>query len=78
MGYETHCADCMQIMKDIPDGSIDLAILDPPYFRIVDEEWDNQWSNIGDYIDWMGGVFAEVKRVLRPNGSVYCFADDLV
>jgi DNA modification methylase len=31
MGIELHCGDCLQIMKSIPDKSIDLVLTDPPY-----------------------------------------------
>lgn len=27
-----HLGDCMDVLKDIPDKSYDLAIVDPPYF----------------------------------------------
>lgn len=25
------CGDCLELMKDIPDKSIDLIVIDPPY-----------------------------------------------
>jgi len=28
---ELYCGDCIEIMKDIPDGSVDLVLTDPPY-----------------------------------------------
>ena len=31
MGIELHCGDCLEIMKTIPDKSIDLVLTDPPY-----------------------------------------------
>ena len=27
-----HHGDCMEVLKDLPDNSFDLAIVDPPYF----------------------------------------------
>lgn len=29
-----HCGDCLELMKDIPDGSVDLVLTDPPYLHI--------------------------------------------
>lgn len=76
----TYCGDCLDILNTVPEHSVDLAILDPPYFRIMVKDyagqrydWDDQWNTLDDYTDWMGEVFAEVKRVLKPNGSIYCF-----
>ncbi len=35
-----HYARYEDFSKYIPDGSVNLLWLDPPYFRVVDEEWD--------------------------------------
>ncbi len=44
-----HLGDCLEIMKDLPDKSFDLAIVDPPYFS-GPERWQfygRRVSNIG-------------------------------
>ena len=33
--------DCLELMKKIPDGSVDLILTDPPYVRMVNQRWDN-------------------------------------
>ena len=38
-----YCADCLEIMKSIPDKSIDLVLTDPPY-------WINAWK----WVWWFG------------------------
>ena len=85
MTVTTYQGDCLQIMKDLPDKSVDLVIMDPPYYRIMVEDyarqkydWDTQWDSIGDYEDWILRVFQEVKRLCTPTASIYCFADDIV
>ncbi len=60
--------------KSIPDGSVNLLWLDPPYFRVVDEEWDRAWKSDGDYLAWLRSVVVEAARVLAPNGLLYLFA----
>ncbi len=65
--------DCLELMKAIPDGSIDLICIDPPY-NIGKAEWDK----IDNYIDWMGLVFYECERVLKDNGSFYFFHNDFL
>ena len=70
------CADCMDILKQLPDKCVDLVLTDPPYFGIVKNDWDNQWHNIFDFQKWVGTVGKELYRVLKDNGSLYWFGDD--
>jgi len=59
----------------IPDGSVDLIIADPPY-NIGKDKWD-KWRTVDEYIEWMGRVITEFQRVLKPNGSIYIFHNDM-
>lgn len=68
--------DCLEIMKDIEDKSIDLIVIDPPY-NIKKAEWDS-WKTVDEYVKWMGLVFAECERVLKKNGSFYFFHNDFL
>ena len=38
--------DCLETMKKMDDKSVDLIIADPPYYKIVEDDWDNQWDTI--------------------------------
>ena len=69
-------ADCMDILKQLPDKCIDLVLTDPPYFGIVKNDWDNQWKDIFEFQKWVGELGKEFKRVLKDNGSFYWFGDD--
>lgn len=60
-------------MKGIPDGSIDLVIIDPPYYKVVNEKWDYLWANESEYIQWSLKYLLEIFRVLRIGGSLYLF-----
>ena len=68
--------DCLEVMKDIPDKSVDAVITDPPYYRIVDNDWDKQWRTLDEYIDWIELAAVEWRRIIKDNGSIYVFADD--
>lgn len=70
------CADCMDILKQLPDKCIDCILTDPPYFGIVKNDWDNQWKNIKEFQEWVGTIGKELYRVLKDNGSFYWFGDD--
>ena len=65
--------DCLEVMKDIPDESIDLIIADPPYWKVVNQKWDYQWRTREEYIEWSKKWINEVYRVLRKGGSFYLF-----
>jgi len=56
--------DCMKLMKEIPDGSVDLILCDPPY-GTTDCSWDNVLP--------FDPLWAEYKRVLKVNGVAALF-----
>lgn len=37
MAWTLHEGDCVEVMKRLPDSSIDLILTDPPYFRMKSE-----------------------------------------
>ena len=61
------CGDCLEVMKDIPDESIDLVIADPPYNKVTNESWDNIEDYQGFSRRWLG----ECRRVLKNTGNIY-------
>ncbi len=66
--------DCLEIMKELPDNSVDAVITDPPYYKVKDEAWDRQWDNAEAFISWIGELCEQWQRILKPNGSLYMFA----
>ena len=68
-----HCADALQMLATMPDNSVDLIAMDPPYFRVKGEAWDNQWPTAQAYLAWLDEVLLGCWRVLRPTGSLYLF-----
>ena len=73
---ELYCGDCLEVMKDIPDKSINLVLIDPPY-NIGKDKWD-KWKTVELYVEFMGKVFKECERVLKDNGSFYFFHNDFL
>jgi adenine-specific DNA-methyltransferase len=61
-------------MSKLPDNSINLILTDPPYFKVKNEAWDHQWDNPVDFLKWIGMLCEQWQRILKPNGSLYCFA----
>lgn len=72
--YYLYLGDCLEIAKQIPDKSINLQLLDPPY-NIKKAAWD-KWKTVESYVEWMGKLFKEVERTLADNGSFYFWHND--
>lgn len=71
--------DCLELMKEIPDGSVDLILTDPPYGTI--KGMTNNKCNYKDGNNWdividINLMFKEIERVLRPNGRCILFSQD--
>lgn len=68
------CGDALEVMAALPDSSVNLIVSDWPYYKVKPLAWDRQWKTVEDYLDWIGQVCAEYRRILAPNGSLYAFA----
>lgn len=77
--------NCIELLKKIPDNSIDLIFADPPYnlqlngdlFRpnqskvsAVNDEWD-KFSSFNEYDDFTEKWLKECRRVLKRNGAIW-------
>lgn len=68
--------DCIQGMRQLEAGSVDLIIADPPYYKIKGD-FDWQWRTFDAYLDWCKAWIRECARVLSPRGSIYVYGVDL-
>ena len=64
MTVELHLGDCLEVMKSIPDKSIDAVITDPPY-GVQKATWDDEIPPID--------IWKESGRTLIPNGNLLVF-----
>lgn len=65
--------DCIEKLKLYKENSFDLAVADPPYWKVINQKWDYQWRTENDYIGWSIKWLEEVYRTLRIGGSFYLF-----
>jgi DNA modification methylase len=65
--------DCIEFLKSLDDRSVDLICTDPPYYRVVNDEWDNQWFTIDKYYEWCEQWIVELGRVSKWNCSFWLF-----
>ena len=71
---KVYCGDCIEVLKTFEDNSIDCCVTSPPYYGLRDYGIEGQFGNentVNEYIEHMVGVFSEVKRVLKPEGTLW-------
>ena len=77
--------DCLTLLRQIPDDSLDLVFADPPYnlqlqgdlsrpddsaVDAVRDDWD-QFESFAAYDAFSKAWLAECRRVLKPNGALW-------
>ncbi len=77
--------DCIERLRELPDGSVDLVFADPPYnlqlqadlYRpnmtrvdAVDDAWD-KFSSFAEYDAFTRGWLGECRRVLKDTGTLW-------
>ncbi len=68
--------DCLERMKEIPDGSVDMILTDPPYgMDFQSNHRKTKYAKIkGDSnLDWLGDWCSELYRVAADNTAHYIF-----
>ena len=56
--------DCLEVMRYIPDNSVDLVLCDPPYGWIGTTQ--NKWDSVIN----LESMWEQLKRVIKPNGAI--------
>lgn len=80
--------DCLEKLRDIPNKSVDLICVDPPY-NINKDTWDSIWGKTKkgfrpketdltevDYYEWLGMVFKALNEKMKDSGSFWFFHND--
>ncbi len=77
--------DCIEVMRSLPEGSVDLIFADPPYnlqlrgdlhrpdnskVDAVDDAWD-QFASFEAYDRFTRDWLAAARRLLKPNGAMW-------
>jgi DNA modification methylase len=64
--------ECIQVMRQLPEGSIDFILTDPPYLVNYCDRSGRSIQN-DNWADWLRPAFAEAYRVLRSNSFMVTF-----
>lgn len=66
--------ECIEGLKSLPDDSVSCCVTSPPYYGLRDYGTDGQIgmeATPEEYIASLVSVFSEVRRVLRPDGTLW-------
>lgn len=76
--FELHLGDCLELLRDLPDGSVDMVLTDPPYGmnlkpqRATGKFHGSRITN-DDSLAWTDDFFAECYRVVHRNTASMFF-----
>ncbi|MAH65770.1 MAG: hypothetical protein CMJ27_05200 [Phycisphaerae bacterium] len=80
--WELTQADCEVAMASIESGSVDLVYADPPFAtnlvqrgRSAAQAYDDRWSGIPEYLDFMTPRIEDMHRVLAGDGAILLHCD---
>jgi site-specific DNA-methyltransferase (adenine-specific) len=74
--------DCLEMMRQIPDGSVDMVLTDPPYGTVTKMGNSNSVKHgMKNKVDWdvkidIKEMFAECERVTRTGGNIILFSQE--
>ncbi len=62
-----HRGDCLDVLKTLPDNSVDSLVTDPPAgISFMGKAWDHDKGGRKQWIAWMTEVMTECMRVMKP------------
>lgn len=75
MQVELFHGDCFDILKTLPENSVDAIITDPPAgIAFMSKNWDKDKGGRDKWIEWMQEIAAECLRVIKPGGHALVWA----
>jgi len=69
--------DALSLLEKFPNHSVSLILTDPPYHATKKQNiyGDTAFAHDRHYLEWMGRFASEWRRILKLNGSLFCFCD---
>ena len=63
--------DCLELFKNIPDNSVDMAFADPPFN--LNKKYSKYKDDLSfqEYLDWCKKWISEMVRVVKPTGCIF-------
>ena len=64
-------ADCLRVLKRMPQHSVDVVVTSPPYNIGLSYRHYSDCKTETDYLEWMVAVATQIRRILKPDGSFF-------
>jgi|SRR3990167_274244 len=71
---DLRCGDCLEVLRTLPDESVNCCVTSPPYWGLRDYRVNGQFGlekTPEEYTAKMREAFREVKRVLKKDGTLW-------
>ncbi len=86
MASEVRHGDCLDTVKSLASGAVDLIYVDPPFFtqkthlmaarnRVTTFQFSDEWESRKEYIEFLSDRLHEFRRVLKTTGSIFFHCD---
>lgn len=66
-------ADAAKFLAALRDESVDLFLIDPPYFDITQVPWETPWKTVEEYATWLVGLCSIARQKVKRGGSLVMF-----
>ena len=82
--------DALKVLKKLPEESVDMVFMDPPYFLQLPNKklrrWtvktevdavNDDWDKFGsfeEYDNFIKNILTEIRKVMKPNATVWVIA----
>jgi site-specific DNA-methyltransferase (adenine-specific) len=73
---KVYLGNCIEIMKTLPEKSIDLVFADPPFNIGIKYDIHNDNMSYDEYYNWSEKWIRESYRLLKDNGTIYIAIGD--
>jgi len=78
--------NCQELIKTLPDESVDLVYLDPPFFtqkthslltrdNSTEFSFEDKWSSLKEYLAFMEDILSQCRKVLKDTGNIFLHCD---
>lgn len=69
-----YLGEALEVLRELPDASVDCCVTSPPYFAQRDYGFPEQYgleASPAEYVEHLRALFAEVRRVLADDGTLW-------
>ncbi len=71
---KVHLGSCFDLIKQLPDESVDMIVTSPPYFNLRNYNVEGQFGQektFEEFVEKLCELFKDARRVLKKSGSVW-------